>query len=210
MSVHNVLRRAGTLIAGVRRMVGGQEDTSLERLGETLTPILNPWGLPEWAKLRGEDLYAVRTVQAAVVAEFSGIALTNPAGSGALIVVDNVQADGSAIVNGLLEIMAITAISGTYLTATTPASIRDRRFRNVFSCKAQFLQGSDAGNTFGAQLEQQTFKALATAGQTTRFTNLPVILRPGDCLAVIGQTVNVGLTASWAWRERSALPGELA
>lgn len=190
-------------------MVGGDEDTALERLGETLTPILNPWGLPEWAKLRGEQLYSVRSFQAAVAAEFSGIALHNPAGSNTIIVVDAVAAGAGTTMTVLLEIMLDSAISATYTVNANPASLRDRRFRTSFSAVAQVRQGSDATNTFGAQLDTTTAPTLPSAGSPSDFRALPVILQPGEALAVIGQTVNLSLVTVFVWRERAALPGEL-
>lgn len=186
-------------------MVGGDEDTALERLGETLTPILNPWGLPEWAKLRGEDLYAVTSVQSAVAAEFSAICIENPVASNSLIVVDDVQVSAAGVnIPATLEIMLISAVSATYTVVARPASLRDRRFRSTFASKAQLRFGSDPSNTFGAQLAQIPVTTLENA-----YRCLPVILQPGDLLAVIGQTVNSALRVNWVWRERAALPGEL-
>jgi hypothetical protein len=204
--VHNALHRAGALIAGLRRMVGAGADVQLERLGETLTPILNPWGLPEWAKLRGEQLYAVTTLQAAVAGEFAGIALDNPAGSNAIVVVDAVKVSQvGAVADARLENMLTTAISGTYLIVAQPGSLRDRRFRSTFGSIARIRQGTDVTSTFGAQLEHRS----CAVNADSPFSCLPVVLQPGESLAAILQTVNLTLRVNWVWRERSALPGEL-
>lgn len=208
--LHNQLRRAW-LGDAVKKALGVHTSTEggLERYGETLTPVMNPWGMPEWAALRGEQLCAVRSFVAGVAAEYGGVALMNPAASNSIVVVEAVSILSGAAEYVYLEIGVDTLYSGTYLTLTNPSCARDRRFKGLSGLsRATFRQGTDLSNTFGAQLEQSGTNTGFAPNSFT--TSLPVILRPGDSLAVIGQTVNTSLTVSWGWRERVAFPGELA
>lgn len=209
--IHNALKRS-PIADGVKKAIGQhkQGEGGLERWGETLTPIVNPWGMPEWAALRGEQLAAIGSFQAAVAAEFSGIALMNPADSKTIVVVEAVSFNATAAAQAWLEITVDTALAGTFTVVTNPAAARDRRFKGLSGLtRATFRQGSDPGNTFGARVEVQNYPAVGAAFSPFQ-TALPVILRPGDDLSVIIQTVNIAAFINWAWRERQAFPGELA
>jgi len=210
--IHNQLQRS-PIADAVKRAIGQhrQGEGGLERWGETLTPIVNPWGMPEWAALRAEQLCAVRTFVGAVAAEFAAVALMNPLGSNTIIVVEAVSFISSGAARAFLEVVADSVISGTLGTLTNPSCARDRRFKGLTGLsRATFRQGTDPTNTFGAQLEDTTQTGTVAAPATSFVTCLPVILRPGDDLLCIQQTVNLTLTVNWGWRERQAFPGELA
>lgn len=207
--IHNALKRS-VVADAVKKAIGQhkQGEGGLERWSETLQPVVNPWGMPEWAALRAEQLCAVRTNSAAVAAEFGGVALMNPIGSNAIVVVEGVSVLGGGAMLALLEVVADTVIAATYTVVTNPSCARDRRFKGLSGIsRATFRQGSDPANTFGAQLEQLGVSTTTTQGFQT---SLPVILRPGDDLVVIFQTVNLTGNVNWGWRERQAFPGELA
>jgi len=207
--LHNALKRS-PIADGIKKAIGQhkQGEGGLERWSETLQPIVNAWGMPEWAALRGEQLCAVRSLQAAVAAEYSGIALMNPLGSNTIVVVEAVNFAMGATAQALLEVVVDTVIAATYTVVTNPGCARDRRFKGVSGLsRATFRQGTDLTQTFGAQLERENFTA---ANPLIPFIALPVILRPGDDLVVIGQSVNLTLDVNWVWRERQAFPGELA
>lgn len=199
------LSRALKLAVGDRRSEGG-----LERFGETLQPTIDLWALPEWAAYRDEQLAAIRTIQGAIAAEFGGIALCNPLGSNLICVVEAVSFTSSTgTIAALLEMAVDTVPAATWATVAFPAAARDRRFKGATGTTRCFIrQGTDpALNTMGAQLEQRTMTAVNINMDFA--TALPVIVRPGDDLLVIGQTVNSALQVNWAWRERQAYPGEL-
>lgn len=207
MKLHNALKR-GWLTHAVTRALGeGDSEGAVERFGETVTPVVNPWGMPEWAALRGEQLAGCRTFQNLVAAEYAAVALMNPAGSGMIVVVEAISFNAGATAQAQLEVVADSVISGTLLTVTNPSCSRDRRFKGISGLtRATFRQGSDAASTFGAQLETQGF----TGSLFSQFVvGLPLILRPGDDCLVVLQTVNLAMTVCWAWRERLAYPGEL-
>jgi len=206
--VHNAITR-GDLSSALTRLLGiSRGAEGLERLGETLTPVIDTWGLPEWAILRGEKLAAIRMAATAVAAEFGIIALGNPAGSNNLTVVEAVDTiAGAAAMSVFLEVVADTVVAATLGAAAFPIAARDRRFEAGQSGQTRsFVKfGTDPGNTFGASIEQKFVPTTAYIA----FQNLPVILRPGDDLIVVGQTVNNAFNANFKWRERQAYPGEL-
>lgn len=210
--IHNALKRS-PIADGIKKAIGQhkQGEGGLERWSETLQGVVNPWGMPEWAALRGEQLCAVRGFVAAVAAEFGGMALMNPANSNLIVVVEAVSfVSATGSMRAHLEVMADTTIAATYTVVTNPVVARDRRFKGISGLsRATFRQGSDLNNTFGANLEVN-IQSGPTLSPNPWFTCLPVILRPGDDLVVIGQTVNVAFDVNWGWRERQAFPGELA
>ncbi len=198
------------LISGVDRATAG----GVERLGETLTPVLNPYELVEFAKLRNEQFFAVQAFVVAVVAEFSISALHNPAGSRMLAVVDKIT-----IGAGVTEAATIDAAPNgglVDLTLNVGAGVLasvDRRFLVGQAATSRVLlrQGSDAASSFAgdAILEQVSAQAVSTNPFGESKVAVPAVLRPGDLLAVIGLTANTNLLVNWRWRERPALPGEL-
>lgn len=212
MDIHNELKYH-TSLTNAFRILGGVDGSvhpGVERLGETLTPILNVWDLPEHAVLRNEQLGAAKAFQAAVAAEFSIIAWVNPATSKQLVVVEAISVGSSALLTTQLEVGAFTALAGTLTAPAQMVAARDRRFKPASQVGSFSLAiGSDLSNTFGVPLEQVTAANTAASTHTPFIVGLPVIVKPGDFVAVIGQTVNLSLAAQVRWRERPALPGEL-
>lgn len=211
--LHNALKRS-PIADGVKKAIGQhkQGEGGLERWSETLQPIVNPWGMPEWAALRGEQLLAIRSAQTLVAGEFSAVALMNPLNSNTIVVVEAVSvACAGAAMGVFLEVVADTVIAATFGVLTNPGCARDRRFKGLSGLsRATFRQGTDPTNTFGAQLENQSALPQPANPWTPFVTSLPLILRPGDDCLVIGQTVNTQININWGWRERQAFPGELA
>jgi len=202
--IHNALRRS-TLSRALTRAVGDSRgDAGLERYGETLTAVIDLWSQPEWAYLRGETLVGSVTVAAAVVAEFSAVALINPAASGFLVVVERVFAHGSIQTFALGQSTAAPLIAT--LAAVGSGQIRDRRNRQTANTVGQLLSGSDAGSIAASA---ELIAAVATTDRVGFESSLPVVLPPGQGLAVQGQTVNLQVIAAFGWRERAVLPGEL-
>lgn len=210
MDLHNALRRYGSLINGVRRMVGGGADVQLERLGETLTPIMNPWGLPEWAWLRGETLWVVHRNVGAVVGEVSGAAVVNPTGSNMIVVVDGATFRGATAQSCTLSLQLRATIAATY---TQGANAIARDSRTALRSPANFSlnvppevwTGSDAA-VFTNALE--IMNAGGTVG-TGDLRSPPYVLRPGVGLAICGNAANIAVDVCMFGRARSALPGEL-
>lgn len=204
MEVHNGIKYAGqeleafAIAAGVSR-----EQSGVERLSESWTPVIDSFIRPELAFLRGERLGAIAMFVAAVPAEFSIIAFGNDSQSRSLVVIEAAAVGQSGQVVQLESVLDST-IAATLSAAGFAASGRDRRFVPAAG-RAFVRSGSDLGNTFGIFLE----RAISVAGGFVDFKNLPVILRPGDDVIFVGQTVNTAMSVNLKWRERQALPGEL-
>jgi len=203
--IHNALKYSTELVRGIARASGlGEGEEGVGRLGETLDPTIDPWSQPEWAFLRDERLGAGKLSAGPVASEFSIVALGNASGSNSIVVVEALSAASSAAMNGQLEVVADSVVAGTLSAAAFFVSGRDRRFGSTQGRTFGKI-GTDVGSTFGVQLEQQVLGFTSFAD----FKSLPVILKPGDDLIVIGQTVNLSLTVNFRWRERLAFKGEL-
>lgn len=203
-TIHNQLAYAAELQLGISLAAGlGREEDGVSRLGETLGPTIDPWAQPEWAFLRAERLGASSSFAAAVAAEFGILCLGNAIGSNVVVVVEAFDVTAAAQVN--FEVVADTTVAGTLSAAAFFVSGRDRRFGSTTG--RTFLKtGTDVGNTFGVLLER---KLASATTYTPALVAVPLILKPGDDLILIGQTVNVQMNANFKWRERKAFPGEL-
>lgn len=204
--IHNEIR-SGWLSEAVRRALGVTREAGVERFSETLDVVLNPWGMPEWAYLRGERLASSVTFTPAVAAEFGSVGLLNPVGSNMIVVVEGASAMGAAM-NINLRAHSSAQLLAT-LVSTTTGFVRDRRWQDSssFLPRAVSLIGSDTGVIAGQPVEQ--FLASLTFSSAALIA-MPVILPPGHGVALTGQVVNTAFTACFSWRERAAYPGELA
>lgn len=207
--LHNALRRAGGLLDGIRRMVGGDLEVNIERMGETVTPILNPWGLPEWAALRGEALFSGWREKAGVAAEngYVGIVNTTPTGSGNnIIVVDGGLVRVAAATDVIVSLQLYSTL-GVRETNNQQCPARDRRVANSGFSTARISVGGAAGalGTTATNLE----RIACSNAPNIVFSCTPVILRPGECLIVESALVNNNISACFFGRTRPFLPGEL-
>jgi len=202
--VHNQISRGDLTVAltralGVTRIEGG-----VERFGETVTPVLDLWGQPEWFIHRNELLAGMISQQLAVAAEFSAVALINPATSGLLVVVEAVTGRAFALMTLSLEVTSEVVIRAALAGVETRGLYLDRR-RNTVSSRVTVLIGSEA-TAVGGQVEIITPPAAVTGAFSA---SLPIILPPGQGCVVRGNTLNTSMDASFGWRERVAYPGEL-
>lgn len=202
--IHNQLTDSAELLNGIGRAAGLSEGDGVIRLGETLDPTLDVWSQPEWAYLRAERLGAGRLAAPAVAAEFAIVAVGNAIGSGSIVVIEAVSVQCAAAIAVSLEVAADSIVAGTLSAAAFMVSGRDRRFGSTTGRVFAKL-GTDVGNTFGVQLEQRTTSTVAFVD----FTSPPIILKPGDDLLIIGQTVNTLINTNFKWRERKAFKNEL-
>src|SRR5262245_57107002 len=130
------------------------------------------WGQPEWMVLRGETPAGVRATQAAIAAEFSIITLSNPLGSGMIVVAEEAgflcaTASTGAILEFALDSQALATLAGATATVS-----RDRRVPSVARSIAR--SGSDPAATLGGQQLDQSLAL--TAFNAIYFRVLPVIL----------------------------------
>lgn len=157
---------------------------------------------PEWHYLANSKLAGATANVAAVVGQLSFVAVTNPAGSNGLVVVEHaliVTPAGSSI----QLLTTLSSFAGTPITPT----VRDTRWivapQTTAGCFAQVTAGNVAGGPPDARF------AVFESTTTTEWDQ-PVILRPGSSFCVIHATNNVAITrVSVQWRERALVPGEL-
>lgn len=202
--IHNEIRK-GTLSEAVKRALGiTRGDSGIERLGETVTPIVHPWGMPEWAYLRGERLCCIWRTVGAVAAEYGYLALVNPALSEVIVVVEGASVETAAAGQGYMGFQTEAAALAT-LATPTPGNVRDRRNLPVTATTCYTLVGTDPSSGLGAALEIRRI----AAAQNLDFVHFPIILTPGMALGINFATVNTAWNGNFLWRERQAYPGEL-
>lgn len=156
---------------------------------------------PEYSALKGELLAGARSAQAAVAAQFSFAALSNPTNSGLIVTVLRTMVTPAASV-ALYRVRPVGSVAGTPVNT----QVRDTRW----------IQGSGSARA-AATMTVGTVAALglevpfAWSNSATFFDlDEAVILRPGSSLVVELAAANVDLVnCTFLWRERAALPGEL-
>lgn len=202
-AIHNQLTR-GPWGNALKNALGDTKSSGqLERFGETLTPTINLWEEIEWSFLRGELLFQVTTTVGAIVAEFGTVALVNPAGSSLLVRAEDVVfGSTAAAVVAVLSVVTQAAAEAT-LGGVAVGVSRDRRNLNTSRCSVR--AGTDPAGV-GAAMERASS---AAAAGFSFFRGLPVVLPPGQALVVQSGTVNQVFEASFKWRERHAMNGEL-
>lgn len=203
--IHNALRR-GRLSKALSQVVGDtRSDGGLERYGETLQGIIDLWGEPEWAFSRQEKLWTFHLSAIAVVAEGSIVALTNPVGSGLLVVVEKITACNGTAAGQVIIGMADRAALAATLTASTQTFTRDQRA--PVQTPPEAWSGSDPTVPFGGITYDMVISA--AANQREPFISPPYIIVPGRGLLVQGNGLNQGIITTWVGRTRIAERGEL-
>lgn len=203
-AVHNAMP-ASPIADAVSRMVGDTTGAlGLERYGETLTPILNPWELPEWDYLRRTRICMGYAQAGPVAGEYSTISLLNPITSQHLIVLEHafglLGTAGSVFTMFPID---YTAIVGA---ATITNNSVDSRWGGANYPLGLVYQGTTAAAPAGRALVQMAW--LPTGGTEQTIVS-PVVIGPGTCVAFCAATVNIMLRLNLVWRERRALSGEL-
>lgn len=203
-TIHNELRRSGGLLSAIRAILGVTDpDSGVERFGETLTPVLDPWRRPEHAFLRGERLASgVLLSQFDAAGDTAHVALVNPAGSRSLVVVHFVRTAGAT---ADLRVATEAAILAAGFVEAGERNWRDRRGPGPSSAvesTARLFRGSIVGTVGSAITITSTTHQLYDQ-------HFPVILSPGSALNVRSSAIDLDLTVELHWHERIALPGEL-
>lgn len=207
-AVHNALRYSTDLIRGVRRAFGlGGDDDGLERLGETLQLVANPYDQPEWAFHRQEMLYGFGQASGAAAGTQSFSMLRNTVGSNVVLVVEEIWCSEH---NGTAQTLLI-APSTQLAGAGARGWARDTRANPGLGVgtgaisTATVLVGTDitgmgtVANRMFVRLPANDMKQL----------RVPFIIAPGEAVVVFNAAANISINVSWQWRERRAYPGEL-
>lgn len=195
--LHNALTGYPKLQEAFRRAIGETSPafTGIERAGETLTPVLDLWAIPEWALLRGEVIYSRYFSVGPQAGLFSSIELVNPTGSGVLCTVLELMAGGNIFQVGIDTGVALGVV------ATNRGIANDARWPNLGEVsRCSLVSGNLAA---GVALPQDQ---VAAATRTTR----PYIVQPGKKLFMSTIAVNQTLQLGILFTERPLLAGENA
>lgn len=206
MPVHNQLNRDVWTKAIKAALGHSKSEGGIERFGETLTPIIDLWEMPEWAFLRNDQPWSTFLFQTLIAAEFSTVGVSVPAASNFVLVVEKIRARSSAA-SIFLQMPLRSTIAAT-LTQQTNAFARDNRFvaqgQAAPTGPVETWAGSDA-----APLNSNMDEVIASATTYQDFLSPPWIVRPGTGLVVQGATVNVAVGAIFVGRVHQGFPGEL-
>jgi hypothetical protein len=200
--IHNELKRATDLLRGFRRAVGIVDAGGVERLGETLTPVLDVWARPECSILRGEEMWAGSITAGPVAGQYSCAALSPPTSGNRIIIVDAyiIRAATSATIR-----VGVDAREAGLSAAAATYSIRDDRITT--QVPSALLYGGTAGAPTSPAGYWQDYSISTGAYVRPEF---PIVLLPGGrslCFRYDG-AVNLAFYVGCIWRERQLIPGE--
>lgn len=208
-SIHNELR-SSALQQAIRDAVGGSMEVEIERIGETLTPVLDIWSQPEWVQLRGVRPFAIGgVVLAANVAGIARFQISNPAGSQVIAVIERVSV---VEFTGPGPTGYVLTDSGAFIAGgLAPLSATDTRYPIAAGGGSRpTITQQTVDNAAGANSGIFLDHIVAATNVVTPFgTALPFVLTPGNWLQVQSQTVNHGSRFQCRGYERLAFPGEL-
>jgi len=200
----------------LNQIQSGRWDELLRRLfpvkDRTIAPVLaselvgqvvvQNWE-PELYVLRGERLAIGTATQTAVAAEFPHTQLFNPAGSGNLLIVDEIWLRSPS---NLLYDLAFQDVVTVGFT-NVGSSFRDTRLgvASVVGTTVGVLSvDTNVALTGGATVGRYNSEGLRSSVVKPK-----IILGPGTSLIVRGLTVNTTMSITYLWRERIAEPSEL-
>lgn len=206
-SIHNELRSA-VLQQAIRDAVGGGMEVEIERIGETITPILDLWSQPEWFQLRGVRRWSTSVVLAANVAGISRFQLRVPAGTGVIAVVEE------------LNIIEATAATNYSLTDTGALIAAGEAPCTALDSRWQIAAGGGSRPTVILQTVDNTAAGLSGilldtiavplgSGNPSFKAGLPFVLTPGNYIQIQSTNVNHACRFQARGYERLAFPGEL-
>lgn len=200
--IHNELRRGPWTKAATGILGDTREGSGVERLGESMTPILDLWSSarPDWALYRNEKLVFLHGFQAAVAGELSCIVFEAPAAPNNILIIDEIHVVGTG-----QHLVGYDARPAGAVEVTTKDFL-DQRARPIAAARPRSRVFTD------------TNVASAVTGPFFRFTGAtagnnilkgPFILL-GNNLALIveHQTANSSDVVTAFGREREMLPSE--
>lgn len=197
MPVHNALDRATDLIRGFRRALGilGPEG-GLERMGETLTPIIDLWGNPRFTSLMGDKLQFGTATSTANAGFRSHVQLGPRAEGRVLVIVHRI------ICAAAFEIH--TQFPGLVMPTLVTTTRGGRDSRQVADGRAQLATDNTTAVTGNLR---------AVVRVSPFIWEEPILLHTGDNVNsarvnVSPEADNTAITATFAWTVHDLLPGE--
>jgi hypothetical protein len=211
VGVHNALNR-GPLGKALKGALGDQDsENALERWGETLTPVLDMWSMPEWAFLRTERLCGGKFDVTGAAGTIPEVLLFNPADSDFLVVVQHVHLQWVTALGALEFRLQRGTPPGMLLpigftrVAAGPLDTRDPRLVDVGGTRAILATGTNAAVAGGSGIDGWV---ASTTIPVDTFD--PIILAPNTGLVVGATAVGVNrFLGGIYWRERLAFQSEL-
>jgi len=203
--LHNALTR-GDLTKALKAILGDMKgDGGLERYGETLQPVVNPWELPENRLPRGEaTLSRAVAVAAGAAGTFAGAALINRVTHrNRLFVVEKVS--------------VFCPATSQFRVGTTTEATADANFGNQLPghfLDTRFTVGT-AAIRIGFGVPAGIVTSLHMIGVALANTLVYIdelegcVLHPGFAVFVQTQDDAADFNVNFKWRERVAYPGEL-
>lgn len=208
--LHNGIKYGTDLVAAVNVLSGvDPASPGVERLSESLTPILDPYARDDEAVLRREHLWGTTINSPAVAAEFSITAVVNPLANqiqGLILVVTKALFRGGGAAGSFMGWSSRALIAAT-LTQVGNAANLDSRFSNTLVPRTTPIEtwaGSDGAATLSGNIEEELPLTPYSA-----FSFTPIMLKPGTGIYICAQTVNTSLQTKYRGYYRMALPGEL-
>ena len=161
---------------------------------------------PEWKYLANEKYAVGYLSEAAAVGNYSIVQLDNPASSGAILVVEQIELYNSS---SAVQVYAISLQSGSLLSRlaaqTYQGMPRDSRFAWDQSSRSVGLMRSG----ISASLLQEDVMRIACPPSTQYSIKVPWVLGPDTVLSVAHATTNTAASVGFYWRERAATRAEL-
>lgn len=166
---------------------------------------------PEWSFLKGERLASGTGAIGGAVATRATVRLLNPAGSGMLVVLEEVWVQGEetsffvtlrwnpTTVTGEAVSAGTRVLDGRWGADTQPAA--SVRTNNTLS------DGGTGGTNF-ARIPLISNVAAGGNGSTQFAARLSVVLGPGDSIMTVPGADDVNNTTTFLWRERTVPPVE--
>lgn len=202
--LHNALRYLPEMQKGIGNFAGlDDHEEGVQRISETLQPILDPWGPPEIAFLRRERACVGRATASTGVGTNSYVCLHNPQGSGIVVVLEAVQLfDFTAAATMVISILGKT---GAPIGTAGTSSSRDLRWSG--NPIATVRQGADFATDMAGAVQSGQLRALVNVMATPA---APYILGPSNYVIFHNQsTTNEAIATTMYWRERRASDVEL-
>jgi len=201
MGEHNQIKFGSSISRGVKRLFGLDDlEDGVTRLSETLYATAELSGRPEYLYPQNEKIWGVTSLQGATAAEFSTVGISNPAGSGFLVVVEQIHITAAS------EVYTIRVGANIAFAATGKPTQADLRIPGLPN--ASFTCNSFAHHS-AAQIGTTLYQVTLSGGNVFNHYEIPIVLPPGFFMAVDRSTVNTALQVSFYGRERPANPGEL-
>lgn len=207
-ALHNELNR-GSFSKAIKNALGVKEgESGVERFGETLTPTLDIFRLPEWKYLRSEHWFGVYvSLVAAPAGRFAGLMIRENKDD-QIAVIEAILTDSDVVVGPAVN--SITINEGIANVVTQTAYAMDRRFNteaNGNPHKSTALIQS--GDFDGTRPEFPWFRTMAAG----IFYRPPIILTrkltTGESgMMIVHTTAATALKLSVIFRERQAAPEE--